>query len=143
MGIVLRGCLAGLTAVSTYFFAFWVPGSLLLSSVESRWPRDALSLLCAILAAGFVWRSTSRKQLGSVGSSPRPTRFMLLGALLVGAAGFSVGFFGPIIFWPDANQGPLLGLFFLGPLGALVGAIGGRIWWAMKRRHEEKDEDAG
>ena len=50
-----------------------------------------------------------------------------LGALIVGAIGFSIGFFGPIIFMPDANQGPMLGIFITGPLGAVLGAVGGAI----------------
>jgi len=34
---------------------------------------------------------------------------------------FAIGFFGPIIWAPDANQGPLLGIFITGPLGFAVG----------------------
>jgi hypothetical protein len=33
------------------------------------------------------------------------------GALVVGAAGFCAGFFWPIALNPDANQGPLVGIF--------------------------------
>ena len=44
---------------------------------------------------------------------------------IVGAVGFCGGFFGPMIFTPEANQGPLLGLFITGPLGFVAGAIGG------------------
>lgn len=47
------------------------------------------------------------------------------GALIVGAIGFCGGFFGPMIFAPDANQGTLLGIFITGPLGVIAGAIGG------------------
>jgi hypothetical protein len=47
--------------------------------------------------------------------------------LIVGGIGFCAGFFGPMVFAPDANQGPLLGIFITGPLGALLGAIGGLI----------------
>ncbi|ESY71163.1 hypothetical protein X742_01675 [Mesorhizobium sp. LNHC232B00] len=35
----------------------------------------------------------------------------------------SAGFVGPIIFTPDANQGPLLGIFITGPLGLVVGLV--------------------
>lgn len=43
----------------------------------------------------------------------------------VGAISFALGFFGPIVLVPDANQGPLLGIFITGPLGALAGlAVG-------------------
>jgi len=42
--------------------------------------------------------------------------------LLIGAAGFAAGFFGPLIFAPDANQGPLVGILISGPLGLVLGA---------------------
>jgi hypothetical protein len=50
-----------------------------------------------------------------------------VGACLIGFAGFAAGFFGPIIFTPEANQGPLLGIFITGPLGAVSGALGGAV----------------
>ena len=50
-----------------------------------------------------------------------------LGAVILGVVGFALGFFGPMIFTPEANQGPMLGIFITGPLGALVGAIAGAI----------------
>jgi hypothetical protein len=43
--------------------------------------------------------------------------------LALGAVGGAAGFFGPIILNPDANQGPLLGIFITGPGGALAGAL--------------------
>jgi hypothetical protein len=46
------------------------------------------------------------------------------------------GFFGPLIFTPDANQGPLLGIFITGPLGFVLGGIGGGIYWAARGRHQ-------
>lgn len=45
------------------------------------------------------------------------------GACLLGAVGFAAGFFGPIALNPEANQGPLLGIFITGPGGAALGAI--------------------
>lgn len=46
-----------------------------------------------------------------------------LGAVILGGIGFAGGFFGPIIFTPESNQGPLLGIFITGPIGAILGAI--------------------
>ena len=43
--------------------------------------------------------------------------------LLLGAAGFAAGFFGPILFSPEANQGPLVGILMSGPAGALLGFV--------------------
>ena len=48
-----------------------------------------------------------------------------LWALALGGVGFACGFFGPIALRPDANQGPLLGIFITGPGGALFGLVAG------------------
>jgi hypothetical protein len=37
-----------------------------------------------------------------------------------------------MIFAPQANQGPMLGLFITGPAGVVIGAIAGA-WYAMRR----------
>lgn len=47
------------------------------------------------------------------------------GGCLLGIIGFAGGFFGPMIFAPEANQGPMLGIFITGPLGFLIGLLGG------------------
>ena len=43
--------------------------------------------------------------------------------LLLGAAGFAAGFFGPMVFAPEANQGPLVGILITGPAGAALGLV--------------------
>jgi hypothetical protein len=48
---------------------------------------------------------------------------VLIWALGLGAVGFAAGFFGPIIFAPDANQGPLVGILFSGPGGLVLGLL--------------------
>ncbi len=45
--------------------------------------------------------------------------------VLFGLIGFAAGFFGPMLFAPDANQGPMLGIFITGPLGLLAGLVFG------------------
>jgi hypothetical protein len=57
----------------------------------------------------------------------------IVGAWMCGLAGFLLGFLGPMIFMPGANQGPLIGIFVTGPLGFLVGAVGGAVV-AWRRR---------
>lgn len=52
---------------------------------------------------------------------------LLFWPLAVGGVGFLAGFFGPIIFVPEANQGPLLGIFITGPGGAALGLVLGVI----------------
>lgn len=59
---------------------------------------------------------------------------VVVGALITGAIGFGVGFFGPMILRPQANQGPLLGVFITGPLGLVAGAIGGFVVWRRKKK---------
>ncbi|HEY4283720.1 MAG TPA: hypothetical protein VGM62_11715 [Chthoniobacterales bacterium] len=51
----------------------------------------------------------------------------LVWALILGAVGFVAGYFGPLIFSPEANQGPLLGIFITGPGGAFLGLVLGLI----------------
>lgn len=56
-------------------------------------------------------------------------RNALRGGCLLGGIGFVAGYVGPIIFMPESNQGPLLGIFITGPggfvLGLLLGALFG------------------
>lgn len=52
----------------------------------------------------------------------RPIPFIVW-ILAVAGAGFVAGFLGPIVFNPEANQGPLVGILITGPGGALVGAM--------------------
>jgi hypothetical protein len=65
--------------------------------------------------------------------APRP---ILLGALALGGIGFALGFFGPIVLTPGANQGPLLGIFITGPLGLVLGAAGGAVYQFARRRRK-------
>jgi len=60
---------------------------------------------------------------------------MLKWGAILGIIGFLCGFVGPVIFTPEANQGPLLGIFITGPLGFVLGGIGGGIYWAARGRH--------
>jgi hypothetical protein len=53
---------------------------------------------------------------------------------MVGGAALFVGFIGPILFMPNANQGPLLGVFITGPIGTLAGTVGGLIYGLVAKR---------
>jgi len=48
-------------------------------------------------------------------------------AAVLGAVGFFCGFVGPLVLAPDANQGPLFGIFISGPAGAVLGALLGMV----------------
>jgi hypothetical protein len=53
--------------------------------------------------------------------------------LTIGWIAFLVGFAGPLIVAPDANQGPLLGIFITGPAGLTVG-----LTWALWRKAQQR-----
>jgi hypothetical protein len=57
-------------------------------------------------------------------------KWSAIGAVVLGGVAFALGFFGPMIFAPEANQGPMLGIFITGPLGFLFGGIAGGIFAA-------------
>ena len=50
------------------------------------------------------------------------------GGLILGGVGLAGGVIGPVVFMPDANQGPLLGILFTGPLGFVLGALMGWLY---------------
>lgn len=57
----------------------------------------------------------------------------LVSGLVMGLAGFTLGFFGPLILAPHSNQGPLLGIFVTGPLGFLIGLVFGGVSESIKQ----------
>jgi hypothetical protein len=59
---------------------------------------------------------------------------ILRGAVAAGGIGFVAGFFGPLIFTPEANQGPLLGIFITGPAGFVIGAVAGAVYWRARSK---------
>jgi hypothetical protein len=61
---------------------------------------------------------------------------IFLWGLILGALGFAAGFFGPILLRPEANQGPLLGIFITGPLGVVLGLAFGA--WRVRRRELDR-----
>ena len=121
----IRLAVAVVTALATYFFTFWIGGALILGLDGAAIGAMVLAAIVSILATRFVWRASmdARGFFGTV----------CTGAVVTGAIAFCAGFFGPLIFAPGANQGPLLGLFITGPLGFIAGGIGGGIYWAVRR----------
>jgi hypothetical protein len=69
--------------------------------------------------------------LGPVTGASR-TPSLITWILIVGGAGFAAGFFGPMIFSPDSNQGPMAGIFITGPGGALLGALLGLVFRLLR-----------
>lgn len=86
---------------------------------------NAICLSFAIAVAVLVWRITANASEGLISS-------ILMGGITVGAVGFICGFLGPMIFWPESNIGPIVGIIVTGPIGFLLGLIGGWLFWRIK-----------
>ncbi|WP_156913304.1 hypothetical protein [Mesorhizobium sp. WSM3224] len=61
-------------------------------------------------------------------------RMMLKWGAILGIIGFLGGFVGPVIFTPEANQGPMLGIFITGPLGFILGLMVGFVLRMLPER---------
>ena len=136
----LRGLAAFLVAVAAFYFVGWMGGGLL-SALLPDAVAATLGLLAGVasayLAGRWIWRSlgpvdpdTGKNESG--GSVVVAS--VVTGALLLGGIGFVGGFFGPMLLTPQANQGPLLGLFITGPAGVVLGAVAGGIYGMLRAR---------
>ena len=137
-----RLLVTAIAAIVSYYFVYWMLFVLLaVVLIRQREPSQWLAIavfLIAVVSAVAVARSVWRRTGASVPSASRGlARSIVKGAGIVGGIGFAIGFFGPIIVAPDANQGPLLGIFVTGPLGILAGAVGGAVYW---RRHRGQSD---
>ena len=106
------------------YILVYFPLMFLAQSLEKE-IHQILALLIALLMGVFLWFITRNV-------SEEFGKKVMLTALVVGVIGFLPGFIGPILINPDANQGPLLGIFITGPLSLLLGLIGGSVYWKMK-----------
>jgi magnesium-transporting ATPase (P-type) len=116
-----------------YIFVFFLP-FLIFHGSQFNWIRLSTSIICAVATGSYSWKSSASSEFRNRPLLGALAKSILLGALITGAIGFVTGFFGPIIFEPEANQGPLLGIFVTGPLGTALGAAGGAIYWALKKK---------
>lgn len=125
--LLTRSLVTFIGGVAALYFTYWAGGALVYALGLSPWISYIASLAAGGLIARYIWRRTMSTETGFVSA-------VMLGALITGGIGFSAGFFGPLIFMPGANQGPLLGIFITGPLGFLAGAVGGATWWVLRKR---------
>jgi len=125
----LRVILTGITLLSVFiFFNIFVLNVLPIpKSIHFLGPF--ISFAVAILVAKFIWNRTDQLHNDTF------LTYTLTGGLSVGGIGLIGGFIGPMIFMPESNLGPLLGIFFMGPIGFLVGFLGGWIYWSVKRKN--------
>lgn len=84
--------------------------------------------IAAFYVARFVWRKLQSTETNGLLAN------IITGACVIGAISFIAGFAGPIIFTPESNQGPLLGIFITGPIGFLAGGVIGALRWTYKSR---------
>lgn len=128
MKFMFRGVVVFVVLVAMYFISYW--GSFALIPISAPdWVRTVLCVLVAGSAGWFVW----------LGVGPDGVLAdVLIGAVVLGSIGFVAGFFGPILLTPQANQGPLLGIFITGPLGFLLGAVGGLIFSVVRAKNKPK-----
>ncbi len=118
--------------LATFFFVFWLPMSLI-PMMHELGLGYFVALGCAGSAAWYVWKKSDSTDAGLA-------QCVIYGAFIIGGIGFCAGFFGPIIFAPGANQGPLLGIFITGPLGFVAGGVGGFVYWLVKKRRGESEQ---
>ncbi len=82
------------------------------------------AIVPTLVAVAAFWGA---RRLGALpGASPpwlRSLRMIVGTALVLGVVGFVLGFFGPMLLAPQANQGPMLGIFITGPVGFLAGLV--------------------
>ena len=128
MAAIGKSFVALLIFAAAYFSSYW----LLFAQIAPE-RLEGLATVAALLTAGalvaLAWNGMSRS--GGILATT------LTWAGSAGAIGFCGGFFGPMIFAPQANQGPLLGLLITGPLGFIGGALGGLIY-SLWRRSEAR-----
>lgn len=129
---LVRLSITAIAAVASFYFVFWLPCSLIFPSGAPLWLPFLASATCSAITARYVWRRTATVSQNLVSS-------VVLGALMIGTISFCAGFFGPLVFAPDANQGPLLGIFITGPLGLVAGALAGAVHWSMRRARERRN----
>src|SRR5262245_49611802 len=134
-GYLVRRVLAGIVALPLGAYALMFLPALLSGRLDLL---SAVFFSCTgTLAALCAWCALR----GHIPESRRRIKAALVGGIALGIIGFAAGFFGPIVLRPDANQGPLLGIFITGPLGFVAGTVGGWLW-ARARRGDAADPAA-
>ena len=136
----LRGLAAFVVAVAALFFVGGLGGALLSGLLPDAVaaPLGFLAgVASAYLAGRWIWRSLGpvdpHSGKGESGGSVVAAS-VVTGALLLGGIGFVGGFFGPMLLAPQANQGPMLGIFITGPGGVVLGAVAGGIYGMLRVR---------
>ena len=94
-----------------------------LSLISGGFKLELLWLYLALAAAGALCGSFSLVGHTAVGRTV--TLFALCSGILLGTAGFTLGYCRPELFGWHGNAAPLAGMFVTGPLGFVGGALAG------------------
>ena len=128
VNLFVRSLLVVIVAPAVYIATYWIC-SVLFYAYQIIWVPHTIALLFALESAWVTWTRTRPLQ-DAVGQS----RYIALGALLLGGAGLALGFYIPVINTPGWLQGTILGVLVAAPSGLLLGAIAGYLWWKLKTR---------
>lgn len=124
-----RAALVFMAFFGTYVLTWLLMLLLPLGSLD--WLGSVIALVAASMVARYTWVHANEVPTSLAGA-------IAYGAILCGGIGFAAGFFGPMIFAPGANQGPLLGILITGPAGVLVGAVAGLVYGLVRLRRENR-----
>lgn len=128
---VLITFISGVAAFySAIYFVLWADGAWLANIQLPVWISLVTAVGACAIVGRYAWTRTESVQHGIAAS-------IIMGALIMGGIGFVAGFFGPMIFSPDNNLGPMLGIFTTGPLGFVVGGVAGCVYWLVRRLLEK------
>jgi hypothetical protein len=106
-------CFAGV-----FFFSNVFLFSIVELPASIQFMQPFISIVAGLVIAKFIWAMTAFVH-------PTVASYSFIGAISLGSIGFIGGFIWPLIFSPENNLGPLLGIFITGPLGFALGLIGG------------------
>ncbi|HVY70907.1 MAG TPA: hypothetical protein VHH73_13325 [Verrucomicrobiae bacterium] len=103
--------------------------------VQLVFPFDWLNFTFGVVSATLAFLGGWFALLGGNAASRRRMKYAVAGGLIFFAIGFALGFLGPMMLKPQANQGPLLGIFFTGPLSFPLGAVAGLAYERIRGRN--------
>lgn len=118
-------------ALMTFLGAYLLTAIPILVLFGLRGLTFLIPIIAAVAAGRYVWLHADEMP------NHLPA-YIFYGAILFGGTGFAAGFLGPMVLAPEANQGPLLGIFVTGPAGVVIGAIAGLVYGLKKSRRGER-----
>ncbi len=131
MKTAIRLILTVFVFAAFYMFFYWETIAYIPAARDNDGVTRGVSLLLAILVSIFFWKKIEKRVNSRLS-------YIIAGSIFVGATAFVLGFFGPLILFPDNNLGPLLGIFITGPAGVLFGLFVGNVYWKSKVKNKTR-----